>query len=126
MSIPIIDCGSATAAKDFSSALHEIGFVVIKNHGIENSRFCDMYRVWQDFFESDDKDECLFDVESKTGFVPQSVAELPRSSDKRDIKEFFDFVPRCSCPDQLKFISTSYYNDLNRIGMQLRQVCERT
>ena len=97
MSIKVVDFKSELAASELVESLHECGFAVLKNHDISPEVFRELYTNWTDFFESNYKKDFLMGKNDKSGFVPQSVAEVPKSTKIRDIKEFYDYIDGDCC-----------------------------
>jgi isopenicillin N synthase-like dioxygenase len=119
MSIEIVDFKSSGAAELLVKSLHSSGFAVLTNHGIEAGVFPELYKKWEGFFKSDTKSDFLMGENASSGFVPQSVAEVPRSTGVRDIKEFYDYIESGSCPDSLREITASYYATARSLSLQL-------
>ena len=121
MSIEIVDFRSSSASKVLVDSLSDSGFAVLVNHDIDKSVFAELYRQWAEFFASPDKKNFLMTKGANSGFVPTQVAELPRSSGARDIKEFYDYVVNGKCPEGLKKITSDYYNIARSLSLTLLQ-----
>lgn len=92
-------------------SLRDTGFGVLRNHPIVQSTVQDIYRHWAEFFNSDEKDDFLFDPEKYDGFFPRAMAETAKGHTVRDIKEYYHYYPWGRCPESLKPEIDAYYKE---------------
>lgn len=87
-------------AKEFAEALHESGFVVLTNTGIEQCEIESMYSNWLNFFYKDEESklEFLYDKNKVAGFIPRSVSETAKGYTKKDLKEIYHYYAGHKCP----------------------------
>lgn len=95
----------------FVQSLRETGFGVLRNHPIPESTVNNVYQHWTEFFNSDEKNQYLFDPEKYDGFFPRALAETAKGQTARDIKEYFHYYPWGRCPAHLKAELDSYYSE---------------
>jgi len=119
MKLEAVDYQSPTAAKDFVESLRQTGFGVLKNHPIPEQTVSEIYKHWQDFFNSEDKHTFVYNKETQDGFFPQSVSEVAKGFKKKDIKEYFHYYPWGRCPDTLKGEISDYYNNTLQLAHEL-------
>ncbi|WP_240922924.1 2-oxoglutarate and iron-dependent oxygenase domain-containing protein, partial [Pseudoalteromonas sp. Z1A6] len=60
MQLPTVDYKAPDAAAHFVESLRNTGFGVLKNHPIPQSLVESIYKNWQDFFNSEQKQDFLF------------------------------------------------------------------
>ena len=75
MKLEAVDYTSATAQQDFVKSLHETGFGVLKNHPIKQELVESIYRNWQQFFLSNEKNNFAFSPEKQDGFFSTEISE---------------------------------------------------
>ena len=78
--------------KNFVKSLQNTGFAVIKNHSISHKLIETVYIDWENFFQSDEKHEYLFDYEKQDGYFPFK-SENAYNSKRKDLKEFYHIYP---------------------------------
>ena len=61
--IKTIDFGSSKAPENFVNSLIDTGFAVIRNHSIDFKLIDNVYEQWEQFFDSKDKYDYMFDLE---------------------------------------------------------------
>lgn len=119
MELVAVDYQAENAAELFTKSLRETGFGVLKNHPIEKSAVQSIYDNWQVFFDSDLKNEFLYNKDSQDGFFPSTVSEVAKGFTKKDIKEYFHFYPWGMCPADLRAEVDSYYKQANTLAKEL-------
>ncbi|MEP0175350.1 MAG: 2OG-Fe(II) oxygenase family protein [Paraglaciecola sp.] len=119
MELTAVDYQAPNADKLFVESLHKTGFGVLKNHPISKERVTSIYKNWQAFFNTDEKNEFLYNRETHDGFFPTSVSETAKGFKKKDIKEYFHFYPWGRCPESLKQEIADYYRDTNALASEL-------
>lgn len=119
MELVAVDYQAENAAELFTKSLRETGFGVLKNHPIEKSAVQSIYDNWQVFFDSDLKNEFLYNKDSQDGFFPSTVSEVAKGFTQKDIKEYFHFYPWGMCPADLRAEVDSYYKQANTLAKEL-------
>ncbi|MEO9944460.1 2OG-Fe(II) oxygenase family protein [Paraglaciecola sp.] len=119
MELTAVDYQAPNADKLFVESLHKTGFGVLKNHPISKERVTSIYKNWQAFFNTDEKNDFLYNRETHDGFFPTSVSETAKGFKKKDIKEYFHFYPWGRCPESLKQEIAAYYRDTNALASEL-------
>ncbi|NOH70255.1 isopenicillin N synthase family oxygenase [Vibrio pectenicida] len=105
MKIISIGSNNPTAPQEFAQALHQSGFVVLTDTGIEQVEIEGLYSNWLNFFyqAEESKQEFLYDKETVAGFIPRTVSETAKGFTKKDLKEIFHYYEDKACPpDQQK------------------------
>ncbi len=105
-----VDYAAADAEQQFVQSLRDTGFGVLRNHPIPQATVQDIYQHWTEFFNSDEKDDFLFDPEKYDGFFPRAMAETAKGHTVRDIKEYYHYYPWGRCPESLKAEIAAYYS----------------
>ncbi|MEW9799355.1 isopenicillin N synthase family dioxygenase [Alteromonas sp. CYL-A6] len=119
MQLVAVDYQADNAAELFVESLRETGFGVLKNHPIKQSMVSDIYATWQNFFDSEEKNQYLYNKGTQDGFFPQSVSEVAKGFTKKDIKEYFHFYPWGQCPESLRPQLATYYNEATSLASEL-------
>ena len=78
-----------------------------------------IYDSWQGFFDSEEKNDYLYNKGKQDGFFPQSVSEVAKGFTKKDIKEYFHYYPWGQCPDELRPLLSQYYSEANTLASEL-------
>ena len=87
MQLEAVDYTAPDAAERFTESLRNTGFGVLKNHPIKQAMVSAIYEHWQGFFNSTEKDDFQFNVDTQDGFFPRSVSEVAKGFSVKDIKE---------------------------------------
>ncbi|MFV7759627.1 isopenicillin N synthase family dioxygenase [Shewanella algae] len=119
MKLETIDCRAADAAERFVESLRSTGFGVLRNHPISQQLVQDIYRDWQDFFNSEEKQAFMFKPETQDGFFPASISETAKGHTVKDIKEYFHVYPWGRIPEQLQDNILTYYQEANALAAEL-------
>ena len=119
MKLEAVDFTAPDAPQRFVESLRQTGFGVLKNHPIAQQSVADIYAHWEVFFNSDDKQNYLYNKGTQDGFFPQSVSEVAKGFKKKDIKEYYHFYPWGQCPESLKEELDSYYKNTSDLAAQL-------
>jgi isopenicillin N synthase-like dioxygenase len=125
MKLVAVDYSAPDADKLFVESLHQTGFGVLKNHPIDQSVVTSIYANWQAFFDSNEKQQFLFDKETQDGFFPQSVSETAKGFKKKDIKEYYHYYPWGKCPEALKQELMNYYQAATDLAAELLSWVEK-
>ncbi len=123
MNVRTINVQDATAGRQFVRSLHETGFAVLENHPIPADLLGHIYTGWQQFFNTEEKHQFLFDPDDKNtaqeGFHPQHVSETAVGHSTKDIKEFFHLVPEGRIPAALQVEILEYRELVMQLGHTL-------
>ncbi|MFK7861290.1 MAG: 2OG-Fe(II) oxygenase family protein [Granulosicoccus sp.] len=120
-----VDYQTPDAEQQFVQSLRDTGFGVLRNHPIAESAVTSIYQNWARFFNSDEKNEFVFDPEKYDGFFPRASAETAKGHSVRDIKEYFHYYPWGRCPDGLKQEISDYYASATQFAATLLSWIER-
>ncbi|WP_022941933.1 2OG-Fe(II) oxygenase family protein [Psychromonas hadalis] len=119
MKLEAIDYTADNAEQLFVESLRNTGFGVLKNHPIQKQLVRSIYDHWQQFFNSQEKDNFHFNVQTQDGFFPAAVSETAKGHSVKDIKEYFHYYPWGQCPAELKIELQNYYDQANDLASQL-------
>ncbi|MCH1918871.1 isopenicillin N synthase family oxygenase [Shewanella sp. A3A] len=119
MKLETIDYQAADAPQRFVESLRNTGFGVLSNHPIAQPLVEQIYRDWQAFFLSDEKQQYQFNPSTQDGFFPASVSETAKGHSLKDIKEYFHVYPWGQIPPQLKANILNYYQLANELAAEL-------
>lgn len=119
MKLEAVDYQASDAAVKFATSLRETGFGVLTNHPILQSKVSEIYAAAEVFFNGETKHDFLYDKETQDGFFPQSVSEVAKGHTIKDIKEYYHFYPWGRCPEELKPLLASYYEQANTLAAEL-------
>ncbi|GGO64266.1 isopenicillin N synthase family dioxygenase [Bowmanella pacifica] len=125
MKLVAVDYQAKNADKLFVESLHQTGFGVLKNHPIQQSLVDGIYKNWQGFFDSQEKQQYLFDKDTQDGYFPPSVSETAKGHKVKDIKEYFHYYPWGRCPDALRQQLADYYLAANQLAATLLSWVEK-
>ncbi|MFB2683887.1 isopenicillin N synthase family dioxygenase [Shewanella mangrovisoli] len=124
MKLETIDYRAADSAKRFVESLRETGFGVLSNHPIDKELVESIYAEWQAFFNSDAKNEFMFNRETHDGFFPASISETAKGHTVKDIKEYYHVYPWGRIPDSLRANILAYYEKANALASELLEWIE--
>ena len=123
MIIRTVDYKNPNAGQEFVRSLHETGFAVLKNHPISGQMLDNIYSGWGSFFNSDEKQEFLFDSDNydgtQQGYYPTQVSETAVGHTAKDLKEFFHVVPGGRIPPDLEREILDYRESTFELGKKL-------
>ncbi|MFT4937210.1 MAG: isopenicillin N synthase-like dioxygenase [Paraglaciecola sp.] len=125
MKLVAVDYLAPNADKIFVESLRQTGFGVLKNHPIEQSKVANIYKHWQAFFNSEEKNEYTFDRANHDGFFSTQVSETAKGFKKKDIKEYFHYYPWGRCPAALKQELADYYQATSDLAAELLSWIEK-
>mgnify|MGYP001216340661 CR=1 FL=1 len=83
-----VDYESSTLGSHLATSLKNTGFSVIKNHPISHDLITTIYDEWALFFNSDVKNNYLFDPVKQDGYFPY-LSENAKGQTIKDLKEFY-------------------------------------
>ncbi|ASK79825.1 2OG-Fe(II) oxygenase [Paraphotobacterium marinum] len=124
MILQAIDYNSENFGKDFAESLKETGFGVIKNHPISKNKVQTIYQNWANFFNTDEKNNFIFNKDTQDGFFPSSISEVAKNHTVKDIKEYFHIYPWGQIPNQLRHEILDYYDTTILFAKDLLQKIE--
>ncbi|MES2204318.1 MAG: 2OG-Fe(II) oxygenase family protein [Pseudomonadota bacterium] len=104
MNVLKVDLQASNAAELFTRSLHETGFGVLVNHGIPDKMVQNVYREWKKFFDSERKNDFLYDPKEQDGYFPIGQ-ETAKGEKIADIKEFYHVYPGKRIPDELREVT---------------------
>ena len=123
MIIRTVNYENPAAGQEFVHSLHETGFAVLKNHPLSGEMLDSIYRGWGHFFNSDEKQDFLFDPENydgtQQGYYPMQVSETAVGHTAKDLKEFFHVVPGGRIPPALESEILKYREWTFELGKKL-------
>jgi len=119
MQLEAVDYQAPNAQEAFVESLRETGFGVLKNHPISQAMVTGIYQNWQTFFDSEEKNNYVYNKGTQDGFFPQSVSEVAKGFTKKDIKEYYHFYPWGQCPQALRPQLAEYYDKANDLAREL-------
>jgi len=123
MIIRTVDYENPNAGQEFVRSLHETGFAVLKNHPISGQMLDSIYGGWTSFFNSNEKQDFLFDPENydgtQQGYYPIQVSETAVGHTAKDLKEFFHVVPGGRIPPALERVILDYRESTFELGKKL-------
>lgn len=119
MKLEAVDYTAENAKQLFVESLRNTGFGVLKNHPIQQQLVQNIYDNWYQFFNSVEKSDFHFNVETQDGFFPPEVSETAKGHTQKDIKEYFHYYPWGQCPTELKQEIQQYYQEANDLATEL-------
>jgi len=125
MSLPVVDYTAEDAPQRFVQSLRETGFGVLINHPIPQSLVNSIYRGWQDFFNSEDKHQFIFDAEKQDGYFSPEISETAKNHTVKDIKEYYHVYPWGRIPEALKDDILQYYQLASELASELLDWVEK-
>ncbi|MGB0894531.1 MAG: isopenicillin N synthase family dioxygenase [Parashewanella sp.] len=125
MKLEAIDYLAKDADKQFVESLHQIGFGVLRNHPISQELVETIYKEWQEFYNTDEKYDYKFNVETQDGYFPAEVSETAKGHTVKDIKEYYHVYLWGQIPDSLRENIVSYYEKANAFAEELLSWIEK-
>ncbi|RXJ71875.1 2OG-Fe(II) oxygenase [Veronia nyctiphanis] len=119
MKLEAVDFNAPDAAEKFVESLRYTGFGVLKNHPLSMDHVSSIYKNWNAFFNTDEKNNFQFNVATQDGFFPSTVSEVAKGHTKKDIKEYFHYYPWGQCPESLREELSDYYVQANKLAQLL-------
>lgn len=117
--IEAVDYQAPDAQARFVQSLKDTGFGVLKNHPIPKDLVSSIYANWKQFYDSAEKEQYQYNVDTQDGFFPRSVSEVAKGHEVKDIKEYFHYYTWGQCPPSLKQEIHSYYEQANGLAREL-------
>lgn len=123
-SIPVVDLkqfteGQGASKSDFikqlGNAYEEVGFVAVKNHGIDQALINRLYTEVKDFFALSDKQKSAYEIAGLAGQRGYTSfgKEHAKGSEAPDLKEFFQYGQvehNGEYPDNVMVNELPYFN----------------
>ena len=111
MQVAKISYNDENAPVAFTKSLKETGFGVIIDHPIKPELVDNVYKEWEQFFNSDSKHDYLFDPLKQDGYFPLGT-ENAKGYNAKDHKEFFHFYPWGKTPSTISDSTKELYDSL--------------
>lgn len=115
----VVDYQAPDAGEKFVASLKETGFGVLINHPIKKEMVESIYKNWQQFFLTGDKDNYAFDPAKQDGFFNTEISEVAKGHQQKDIKEYYHVYPWGRIPEQLKEEILNYYTLTSNLASEL-------
>lgn len=125
MKIQVVDYLAADAPQKFVESLKTTGFGVLTNHPIKQELVESIYKNWQVFFNSNDKNEFSFDPDKQDGFFSSEISEIAKGHTKKDIKEYYHIYPWGRIPSTLADEILTYYKLTSSLAEELLDWVEK-
>ncbi len=119
MKVQVVDYQAKDAAKHFVESLKSSGFGVLINHPIEQALVESIYKNWQVFFLSQEKDQYAFDPIKQDGYFSCQISETAKGHRHKDLKEYYHVYPWGKIPEQLKDEILLYYQLASNLAQEL-------
>ncbi|UAA39394.1 isopenicillin N synthase family oxygenase [Paraneptunicella aestuarii] len=119
MKLVAVDYQAENAQQLFVESLKETGFGVLKNHPIRQELVSNIYKHWQEFFDSEQKWDFEYNKDTQDGYFPPNVSEVAKGFKVKDIKEYYHYYPWGKCPEQLKEEISTYYSEALSLAKEL-------
>lgn len=126
MNVLRINIQAPDAAKQFLESIHNSGFAVIFNHGLEVELIQKNYQDWKRFFDSDEKFKFPLNNEQQTGYVPYRSEYSIDEQDLKNLSEFFNYYPTGIVPNTLKEQTLTMHTALAAAGRKLLNWLDET
>lgn len=125
MDVKVVDFKSDAFEKDFVESVEKTGFVVVTQHGIEDSLIRSIQSQWREFFLDDQIYKNLF-INEKDGNLGYKGmrSEKAVGSKVPDLKEFFHWKPGHILPGNVKEKTVELYEQLDRLGIYMLSVID--
>jgi isopenicillin N synthase-like dioxygenase len=121
MRVLTVDYHNKDASEVFTQSLINTGFAVVKNHPLDFNLVRDVYKEWQKFFASSEKNKYLYDPEKQDGYFPTSTSEVAKGYTIKDLKEFYHIYPWGRYPTEISQKTRELYHELSQMAAILLQ-----
>ena len=111
MQVAKISYNDENAPVAFTKSLKETGFGVLIDHPIKPELVDNVYKEWEQFFNSDSKHDYLFNPLKQDGYFPLGT-ENAKGYNAKDHKEFFHFYPWGKTPSTISDSTKELYDNL--------------
>lgn len=121
MDVISVDYSSDEAPLKFTTSLRQTGFGVVRGHPIARELIDQVYADWQRFFSDERKSQFLYDpkAHAQEGYFSQSISEVAKGFDKKDLKEFYQYYPWGRYPEFLGEATKTLYRQMNELAIVL-------
>jgi isopenicillin N synthase-like dioxygenase len=119
MNVLRVDANNPNAPSQFVQSLKETGFAVLYNHPVDLDLIEAVYDEWRQFFNSDIKENYLYNHQTQDGFFPTRISETAKGFKVKDIKEFFQYYPWGQYPSTLTDKTKQLYSALEKLAVTL-------
>ncbi len=123
MKVLTVDYNSPDAPELFCDSLKQTGFAVLEYHPISTALIKRAYEQWQEFFNSETKNDYLYQKPSQAGYFPFRT-ENAKGNQISDLKEFYHYYLNGPKPPELIEVTTEIYRQLNQMAVTLLQWLE--
>ncbi|XP_064406714.1 uncharacterized protein LOC135351592 isoform X2 [Halichondria panicea] len=115
------DLGSCPQVKELHSSLSTVGFVFLKNHGIDKQMVEGSFAASREFFALSEESKAVFATNAGCGPNGYSSINAKSSPQPNDMKEFFDICnPNCQdVPDAFGTVKTSLYSGCSLLSRKI-------
>lgn len=114
-----VDYKASDASTQFAKSLKETGFAVLKNHPIDPQLISDVFKEWEEFFNSNYKENYLFNKDTQDGLFPMRVSETAVGYSVKDIKEFYHFYKWGQYPKELSNKTKELFAKMEDVAITL-------
>lgn len=119
MKVQVVDYSADDAPQRFVKSLRETGFGVLINHPIKQSMVESIYKNWDIFFNSQEKNDFAFDPVKQDGYFATEISETAKGHSQKDIKEYYHIYPWGRIPESLKEEILNYYQQASDLAAEL-------
>ena len=118
--IPIVNVeNNKSAPEELVTSLIHSGFAVLQGHDISAQVLSQLYRQWDQFFQSGDglnDSKYRVNTETQMGYFSCERAETAKGFAQPDLKEYFQYRPGCAVPAPLRELTQTYFNQTLTLG----------
>lgn len=120
MKILTADYSQSNAPEVFVESLKTTGFGVLKNHPISYQLVSEVFKEWENFFNSEEKNKYLFDKEKQDGYFPY-LSENAKDVEQKDLKEFYHYYTWGRYPESLSNKTRQLRDQMTVLASELLQ-----
>ncbi|UTC24592.1 isopenicillin N synthase family oxygenase [Candidatus Comchoanobacter bicostacola] len=118
-SIDIIHFDDPFAGKKLTHALHNTGFALIKNAPVASEAISQAYHVWEQFYQSNNKQAFKWNPIVEDGYISEEQSETAKGKTQKDLKEFYHVLKHGRCPLETQAASYALFDQLFSCGKTL-------
>jgi isopenicillin N synthase-like dioxygenase len=111
----VVDVSSGAASAEFARSMHETGFAVLLNHGIDDELIESIYAEWLGFFRTPAKHSYGAVPGAQDGYF----SHLSEQGSGRDVKEYFQVRPSGSYPTEVSEAALEYFRRAEALAVTL-------
>jgi isopenicillin N synthase-like dioxygenase len=116
MRIGLVDAAGPGAEKAFIYSMHETGFAVVANHGVDYRLVKSIYYEWLTFFRTQAKNSYLAPPGEQDGYFPYRESA---GGARRDRKEYFHVRPGGRYPREVSDAAIDYFRQASQCASRL-------